>query len=260
MNYRETRELLTISHAFGDIDDDEFITLYEAYSSKNLDFPYKSYPRFELEDLDEAECVAEFRFQKKDIPILSQALRVPEVFRCRQGTVCSGLEGLCILLRRMAYPCRFSDLVPRFGRPVPELSIICNQVTDFIFDTHGQKINQWNDFLLNPATLEIYAAAIKAKGAALDNCFGFIDGTVRPICRPDQHQRQVYNGHKRVHALKFQSVTLPNGIIANLYGPVGKMWFMCILYFKIMIVYVVYNVAWLFAVQAVSRCYYSGKL
>ena len=136
-----------------------------------------------------------------------------------QGTVCSGLEGLCILLRIMAYPCRFSDLVPRFGMPVPELSIICNQVTDFIFETHGQKINQWNDFLLNPATL--------AKGPALDNSFAFIDGTVRPICRPDQHQRQVYNGHKRVHALKFQSVTLPNGIIANLYWRVCVNVYVC---------------------------------
>lgn len=28
------------------------------------------------------------------------------------------------------------------------------------------------------------------------------------------------NGHKRVHALKFQSVIAPNGMIANLYGPV----------------------------------------
>ena len=28
------------------------------------------------------------------------------------------------------------------------------------------------------------------------------------------------NGHKRVHALKFQSVVVPNGLIANLYGPV----------------------------------------
>ncbi|CAH3172856.1 unnamed protein product [Porites lobata] len=33
-------------------------------------------------------------------------------------------------------------------------------------------------------------------------------------------QRVVYNGHKRVHALKFQSVVVPNGLIANLYGPV----------------------------------------
>ena len=30
----------------------------------------------------------------------------------------------------------------------------------------------------------------------------------------------VYNGYKRVHALKFQSVALPNGLIGNLYGPV----------------------------------------
>ncbi|KAJ8017757.1 hypothetical protein HOLleu_44613 [Holothuria leucospilota] len=30
----------------------------------------------------------------------------------------------------------------------------------------------------------------------------------------------MYNGHKRIHALKFQSVTTPNGLIAHLYGPV----------------------------------------
>ena len=32
----------------------------------------------------------------------------------------------------------------------------------------------------------------------------------------------LYNGHKRIHALKFQSVVAPNGMIANLYGPVGE--------------------------------------
>ncbi|KAK3742027.1 hypothetical protein QZH41_014350 [Actinostola sp. cb2023] len=30
----------------------------------------------------------------------------------------------------------------------------------------------------------------------------------------------IYNGHKRVHALMFQCVALPNGLIGNLYGPV----------------------------------------
>ena len=36
-------------------------------------------------------------------------------------------------------------------------------------------------------------------------------------------QMIVYNGHKRQHALKYQSITTPNGMIANLYGPVeGK--------------------------------------
>ena len=30
----------------------------------------------------------------------------------------------------------------------------------------------------------------------------------------------VYNGHKRAHALKFQSIVTPYGLIASLFGPV----------------------------------------
>ena len=71
--------------------------------------------------------------------------------------------------------------------------------------------------------LTMFADTIHAKGAALNNTWGFIDGTVRPISRPRIHQRIVYNGHKKQHALKYQSITTPNGMIANLYGPVeGK--------------------------------------
>ena len=55
------------------------------------------------------------------------------------------------------------------------------------------------------------------KGAPLNNCWGFIDGTVRPICRPGENQRTLYNGHKKVHALKYQSVVAANGLIANLF-------------------------------------------
>ena len=80
--------------------------------------------------------------------------------------------------------------------------------------------------MLSPPLLQEYSDAIHAKGAPLENCFGFIDATVRPISRPDQQQRIVYNGHKRVHMLKFQSVALPNGLIGNMYmyGPVGKLY------------------------------------
>jgi len=83
--------------------------------------------------------------------------------------------------------------------------------------------SQWNFDILSPPMLQEYADVIHAKGAPLRNCFGFIDGTVRPISRPGQHQRIVYNGHKRVHSLKFQSVALLNGLIGNMYGPVGKL-------------------------------------
>ena len=39
-----------------------------------------------------------------------------------------------------------------------------------------------------------------------------MDGTVRSICRTGENQRLVCNGHKRVNALKFQAVALPNGL------------------------------------------------
>ena len=125
------------------------------------------------------------------------------------------------MLKRFAYPW-YSNMIPIFGRCVPELSMISNEVVDWMYTTHGHKITQSNHDLLNPAALNQYADAISNKEAALENCFGFIDGTVRSISRPDANQRIVYNGHKRVHALKFQSLALPNGLIGHLYGPVGR--------------------------------------
>ena len=70
--------------------------------------------------------------------------------------------------------------------------------------------------MLNPAAFQIYSNAIADKGAALHNCFGFVDGTGGPICRPGEHQRVISNHHTRIHALKLQCVALPNGLIGNL--------------------------------------------
>ena len=97
-------------------------------------------------------------------------------------------------------PCRFRDLIHIFGRPVPELCLIANQVTDHIFNLLGHRISQWDRDLLQPKKLQQYADAITNKGTAFYNCFGFVDGIVPPICRPGRYQRLVYNGHKRVHA------------------------------------------------------------
>ena len=82
-------------------------------------------------------------------------------------------------------------MIPRFGRPAPVLSMITNEVLDFVYETHKDKILDWNHDLLHPNKLQRYADAVYAKGAALDNCIGFIDGTVRPIERPGVNQRIV---------------------------------------------------------------------
>ena len=222
-SFREIRDLLAVGCFEDIIDEDEFVLLYDLNTSKNLDFPYDDYGRFDFDEMDDSECLAEFRVKKRDIADLAIALQIPDVFVCPQRSVADGIEGLCLLLRRLAYPCRYSDMIARFGRPVPVLSMLTNTVLDHIYNTHSRRILQWNQTILQPAQLQTYADAVSAKRAALNNCFGFIDGTVRHICRPGEHQRVVYNGHKRVHAIKFQSVALPNGLIANMYGPVGKL-------------------------------------
>ena len=218
---RDVRNSLLIAHDQGLVSDEELLLLLKANSSKNPEFSYEKYARFSIESIEEPECLSEFRVEKKDLPLLADALRLPDTFHCNQRTTADKLEGLCILLRRMSFPCRYSDMLARFGRPVPELSMISNTVMNYIYDIHGHKLCQWNHDLLNSRYFDTYTDAISNKGAALQNWFGFIDGTIRPICRPSQEQRIMFNGHKRVHSLKFQSVTVPNGLIANLFGPVG---------------------------------------
>ena len=170
--------------------------------------------------MSESETKAEFRFATLELPCLAEALRIPDMFTCCKGTTASGLEGLCIILKTFAYPCRLIDLTPRFWRSVPELSLILSEVAEHVFQNNGHMLRDLHQPWLQPRCLEEFANAIHRKGAALDNCWGFVDGTVRPITR--QGQRVMYNGHKRVHGIKFQSVVSPNGLIANLYGPVGQ--------------------------------------
>lgn len=67
--------------------------------------------------------------------------------------------------------------------------------------------------------LDRYSQAVSAHTSINLNCWGFIDGTVRPNCRPSQNQRLLFNGHKRVHCLKFQGLTSPDGLLVHLSGP-----------------------------------------
>ena len=161
-----------------------------------------------------------YRFQKADIYRLKHALGVPQTVTLENGSIINGLEALCITLQRYAYPCRYGDLVKDYGRPVPQLCLTFKWMTNFIYDSHKHLIASLDQPWLSPQNLKAFADATHRKGAALSNCWGFVDGTVRPICRPSQHQQVMYNGHKRLHALKYQSVTTPNGLIAHLYGPV----------------------------------------
>jgi hypothetical protein len=159
------------------------------------------------------------RFELQHIALLTVILGLPQVVITENRLRVIAIDALCIFLRRFAYPNRLFDCTHIFGRTMDELSRISNHIMHYLYDRFHHLLDTFNHQRLNPEMLEKFAQAIQARGGALPNTWGFIDATIRPIARPTWHQRQAYNGHKCVHALKFQAVMTPDGIISHLTGP-----------------------------------------
>ena len=82
--FKNVRDLLLLTHNTNTISDEEFVLLYDCFQSKNPDFSYESYDQFDLDDMAPADCKAEFRIEKADLPRLADVLQIPPVIKCRQ--------------------------------------------------------------------------------------------------------------------------------------------------------------------------------
>ena len=170
--------------------------------------------------MTEEECWANFRFSKGHLARLGMGLQLPEIIHSENGATESRDIALAILLRRLAYPSRYMDLWQMFGRHPSEISLIFNATLQMVYQNKIHLLENVNNlYWMQVDYLSQYARAVSDKGAALDTCIGFMDGTARPIARLTENQRVTFSGHKRVHCLKFQSLMLPNGLIGHMFGP-----------------------------------------
>lgn len=91
-------------------ENDEEIAIFDAIlNTKERTYHYlnKSVGVFNLDELQDSYCFIHFRFYKADIRRLRILFRIPVEIILRNGIKVSGVEALCILLRRLAYPNRF---------------------------------------------------------------------------------------------------------------------------------------------------------
>ena len=134
------------------LDEEETLLAFELLDKSKDPILHRNYARFDLNQFDETECEEMFRFSKEDIPRLAEALslRLPNKFTGYQGTTCDSIEGLCLLLRRLAYPCRHVDLIPLFGRAKQEISIISSLVLDAIYSVHRNLLNTFTASWMSP--------------------------------------------------------------------------------------------------------------
>lgn len=104
-------EILDLAlHDESDDDDMEDALLLHLFN-ENLGNRAELYGRFNFDHMSNTEARSLFRFDRMDIPRLTTALGIPELVRTQDNISISGIEGLCILLRRLAYPNRLIDFL-----------------------------------------------------------------------------------------------------------------------------------------------------
>ena len=79
-SFKKVQEMIFLCLVEEIIDEEEFVLLYDTYRPRNLPFPHSVYEKFSLTNKDSAECEADFRVEKRDIPLL--------VDECWQFLVC----------------------------------------------------------------------------------------------------------------------------------------------------------------------------
>lgn len=68
----------------------------------------------------------------------------------------------------------------------------------------------------------IYANAAIRMTNVMQTVIAFIDDKIIGIARPGHHNEQsvVFNGHKRKHAFKYQTLASPDGLFVHAAGPI----------------------------------------
>ena len=121
-----------VVEAFGDglLNDEEFVLLYDLSSSRNLNIPYWQYRNFDLNNMQDDECISDSRRMIYTVFLMFQ--KYPII--CYNGSKLYGVTALCALLKRFSYPCHYMDMVHRFGMVIPQPSMAWNNVMSLIND------------------------------------------------------------------------------------------------------------------------------
>ncbi|SJX61474.1 uncharacterized protein SRS1_25023 [Sporisorium reilianum f. sp. reilianum] len=105
-------------------------------------------------------------------------------------------------------------LESQFGWSYSRISRIRSEVVKLLLKKWSHLLNlcTCGEALLSQHILQRYVKQIRSK-CGVDLVWGFVDGTLRPVAHPTVGQEAVYNGWKHFHALKYQIISTPNGLI-----------------------------------------------
>ena len=96
-------------------------------------------------------------------------------------------------------PVAICNLIPRFDRAVPQLSMVSNHIADIIFDEYGHLLRDLAQPWLSQAQLKQFADSIHTKGAPLEtgcgrwNCSATLQTGPEPAGTLQWPQKALFN-------------------------------------------------------------------
>ena len=163
--------------------------------------------------LSDSDCRHILRFDSTAICTIVQRLPFATVQQTFNRDKYTLLEGFCIILLRMHYPCRWFDLTAFCCRCESSISYIFWSLVSMILQRVKRQLVFAHE---DPVRWAAYKDAFKYKGAPDDlSIAGSLDAKQVAICRPRHNQRSQYTRHKQMHCFKFQTVVVPDGLIIH---------------------------------------------
>ena len=222
-----------------------------------IDVPYSElYPRAKKHlprtvfDFDRATFDADFRFRSpEDVLRVLEGLQIPAIVHTKEGYKFTGQEVMLISLKKLSYPHRWKEVCEAFpGRKRWACKAAFYWFLDFMIENWGYLILNNREYWVPHMAAQAQAILEKLRtlpredwridfANALEeggfNIFAFIDNTMIAMCRPGGPttdgesaprvpklvQQSWWTGWKKLHGLKWQTVTMPNGMDFEIWGP-----------------------------------------
>eukprot|EP00732_Lithocolla_globosa_P002437 Lithocolla_globosa_v1_NODE_1598_length_2457_cov_74.169858.p1 type:complete len:393 gc:universal NODE_1598_length_2457_cov_74.169858:1075-2253(+) len=188
------------------------------------------------------DCWGKFRTKKEDLQRLFDAYRMPEYVKTSNRLCFTGEEAFLFALHRYSSLSTLEQIsVNTFGRDETQWSRALTWFSKHVWDTFADKLIDNLEYWL--PYFPMFAEKIRLTLIRKARCFfsqdqfaiaAFIDAKCWETCSvgsgPAEEgtdalrwdstlQRAFYTGWLGVHGLKWQTVQLPNGMTADMFGP-----------------------------------------
>jgi hypothetical protein len=131
---------------------------------------------FNLNSWDNERSLRDFRFRLEEIPRIAEEIGWNRSRSDRNKYRCDSITATCIILRRLASPCRWRDIEVTFGMHSSAMSENSWEALETFYERRSSLLMDFSSDLIEKRA-PVYAECLSREGIPIENCVGFLDCT-----------------------------------------------------------------------------------